>query len=282
MFRSFALGSMSVGSAASCGGSSAASSYDSSSKSNKWNNDLTELDLKINKLTKYEISCMNGGQGWAEFGISVLNLFGGNYDYPDHWFLIAETKPTNFIKDILGRISLIGILSSIFGPLLDNLKNVDTTAKNKKEVKKFDINNINKILTVLIEKCPMSLLQQIYGEEIVAGLVKKLKEIKEIKELADLFKDLDNEKYTKTIYFLIEKGANGKVVKHYETKSEILEKESDNYHNNECNEIGQYYMNNKTTIKELKRYVETLSDSYNLIDDNCQDFVRNILNHYNL
>ena len=41
-------------------------------------------------------------------------------------------------------------------------------------------------------------------------------------------------------------------------------------------------MKSKTTIKDLKKYVETLSDSYNLIDDNCQDFVRNILEHYNL
>ena len=127
-----------------------------------------------------------------------------------------------------------------------------------------------------------NILYEIYEEEIMADLVKKLKEMKEPKELTDLLKDFKNEKYIKACYFLIEKGANGKVVKHYKTKSEILEKESDNYHNNECNEIGKYYMNNKTTIKELKRYVETLSDSYNLIDDNCQHFVRNILNHYNL
>ena len=291
MFRSLALGSMSVASA-SCGKSSAASSYDSSSKSNKWNNDLTEMNLKINKLSKYIISCLedgSGGKGLAEVGIGILNLFGGmNYDYPDHWFLIAETKPTNFIKDIFDRISLIGILGSIFGPFLDSLKNVDTKVKKKKEVKKIDINeSLTKFIEKFIENLfaqnsQNNILHEIYGKEIVEDLVGKLKGIKEIKELLDFSKNLDNEKYKKVCYFLIEKGENGKVVKFYKTKDAILDDESKNYHDNECELKCGYYMNKETTIKELKRYVETLSDSYNLIDDNCQDFVRNILNHYNL
>ena len=33
-------------------------------------------------------------------------------------------------------------------------------------------------------------------------------------------------------------------------------------------------------MKDVDDYVKTLSDSYNLIDDNCQTFVRNILNRF--
>ncbi len=134
MFRSLSLGGMSVASSASK--SSAASSYDSSSKGSKWKNNLTEKDLEIYKLTKYEISCLadgSDGQGWANFGIGFLNFFGGNYDYPDHWFLIAETKPKNFFKEILGLITL----GSIFVPFFEELKHVDTTAKKKKKSKKL-------------------------------------------------------------------------------------------------------------------------------------------------
>ena len=278
MFRSLALESMSVGSAASCGKSSAASSYDSSSKSNKWKNDLkndlTEMNIGINKLTVYEISCISGGQGLANFGISVLNLFGGKYDYPDHWFLIAETKPKNFIKDVF---QILSFSLALFSAIPNALGHEDKTNVVDKQVKECLARNIKGLCDP-----ENNMLYEIYEEEIMADLVKKLKEIKETKELIDLLKDLDNEKYTKPCYFLIEKGANGKVVKPYKTKKKILDDESENYYNNECNKIGQFYMKNKTTIKELKRYVETLSNSYNLIDDNCQVFVRNILDHYNL
>lgn len=291
MFKSLALGSVSVASVP-ASKSSAASSYDSSSKSDKWENVLTKMNLEINKLTRYEISCMNDGsegQGWAEFGISVLNFFGGDFDYPDHWFLIAETKPKNFFKEILGVITL----GSIFAPLLEKLKHVDTTAEKKKEVKKVDINEyFGKILKVIIlfldsrnkdkEKNPFKDLHEIYGKEIMEDIVKKLKDIKDMKDIQNLLKNLDSEKYTKVFYFLIEKGGNGKTVQYYKNVQDILDEESENYNYNECNPKEVYYMKSKTTIKDLKKYVETLSDSYNLIDDNCQDFVRNILKHYNL
>ena len=295
MFKSLALGSMSVASAP-ASKSSAASSYDSSSKSDKWKNDLSEMNLEINKLTRYEISCMKDGsegQGWAEFGISVLNFFGGDVDYPDHWFLIAETKPQNFIKDILSSFLQLGLF---FSYLFQELKHVDTTPKNKKEVKKVDINEyLDKILKEVIlilenkEKNPCKFLHEIYGKEIMEDMVKKLKDMKNIKNIKnikdineDFLKNLDLEKYTKVYYFLIEKGGNGKTVKYYKNVNEILDEESKNYNNNECYLKEYYYMNNKTTIKDLKDYVQTLSDSYNLIDDNCQVFVRNILEHYNL
>jgi len=291
MFKSLALGSVSVASVP-ASKSSAASSYDSSSKSDKWNNVLTKMNLEINKLTRYEISCMEDGsegQGWAEFGIGVLNFFGGDVDYPDHWFLIAETKPKNLFKEILGIITL----GSFLVPFFEELKHVDTKAEKKKEVKKVDINEyFGKILKVIIlcldsqnkdkEKNPFKDLHEIYGKEIMEDIVKKLKDIKDMKDIQNLLKNLDSEKYTKVFYFLIEKGGNGKTVQYYEKVGDILKKENENYNDNECYPKKDYYMKSKTTIKDLKKYVETLSDSYNLIDDNCQDFVRNILKHYNL
>lgn len=132
------------------------------------------------------------------------------------------------------------------------------------------------------EKNPFKDLHEIYGKEIMEDIVKKLKDIKDMKDIQNLLKNLDSEKYTKVFYFLIEKGGNGKTVQYYEKVGDILKKESENYNDNECYPKKDYYMKSKTTIKDLKKYVETLSDSYNLIDDNCQDFVRNILKHYNL
>jgi len=284
MFKSLALGSVSVASVP-ASKSSAASSYDSSSKSDKWKNDLTKMNLEINKLTRYEISCMKDGsegQGWAEFGIGVLNFFGGDVDYPDHWFLIAETKPKNFFKEIF-----LGLI--ILGSLFVELKHVDATAKKIKEVKNEYFGKILKEIILFLdsqnkdkEKNPFKYLHEIYEEEIMKDIVKKLKDIKDMKNIQNLLKNLDSEKYTKVCYFLIEKGENGKTVQYYKNVKDILNEESENYNSNECNPKKVYYMKSETTIKDLKKYVETLSDSYNLIDDNCQDFVRNILEHYNL
>lgn len=288
MFRSLALGSMSVASTSSVSKSSAASSYDSSSKSSKWENDLTEKDFEIYKLSKYEISCLkdgSDGQGWAEFGIGFLNFFGGNYDYPDHWFLIAETKPKNFMKDILGKY--IGLmLLKLWGIAWAH---ADSTNEKKRQEKKLEEeklkSNFYEPLILLLdpknkdkESNPFKILHEIYEKEIMEDIVQKLKDIKNGKKL-----DLDIGKFTKVYYFLIEKGQEGKTVKYYKNVNDILKAESENYHSNKADLKEEYYMNNKKiTIKDLNNFVRTLSDSYNLIDDNCQDFVRNILKHYNL
>ena len=280
MFRSLSLGGMSVASSASK--SSAASSYDSSSKGSEWENDLTEKDLEIYKLTKYEISCLadgSDGQGWANFGIGFLNFFGGNYDYPDHWFLIAETKPQNFMKDILS-IYLLPFL--LFSGLKD-WGEADCGKKKEVDKNKFVSQFTEKLISLLDpknnkESNPLKVLHEIYNKEDMEYIVTKLKDMKNGKKV-----DLDFEKFTKVYYFLIEKGGEGKTVKYYENVNDILDQESENYHYNTASLKDYYYMNNKKiTIKDLKNYVETLSDSYNVIDDNCQDFVRNILRHYSL
>ena len=288
MFKSLALGSMSVASTSSASKSSAASSYDSSSKSSKWENDLAEKELEIYKLSKYEISCLEDGsdsQGWAEFGIGFLNFCGGNYDYSDHWFLIAETKPKNFMKDVLGKYCGLMVVKL----WVTSWALADSTNEKKRQEKKIELeklkSNFYEPLILLLdpknkdkESNPFKFLHEIYKKEIMEDMVQQLKDIKNGKK-----DKLDCEKLTEVYYFLIEKGQEGKTVKYYKNVDDILKAESENYHFNKADHKEDYYMNNKKiTIKDLNNFVRTLSDSYNLIDDNCQDFVRNILKHYNL
>ncbi len=44
--------------------------------------------------------------------------------------------------------------------------------------------------------------------------------------------------------------------------------------------MEKYTLKRKITIKDIDNYTKTLSDSYNLINDNCQTFVRNILGYF--
>ena len=98
--------------------SSAASFYDSSSKSDKWENLFlwSDLDICIDSIKRCEISVLKDGSGTknlSEVGIGILNFFGGGFDYPDHWFLIAKTKPLNIIGiQILGSYMMFSLLFS--------------------------------------------------------------------------------------------------------------------------------------------------------------------------
>lgn len=100
----------------------------------------------------------------------------------------------------------------------------------------------------------------------------KFKEIKE--ELENLISK------EKKIYYLIEKGGNAKTVSYFENIDDIIKLEKNNYNNNEVHYKESYKLEKNITIKDIIDYVETLSDEYNLIDDNCQVFVRNIINHF--
>ena len=84
----------------------------------------------------------------------------------------------------------------------------------------------------------------------------------------------------KKIYYLIEKGSTCKVITKYSYTNEIFQHEKNNYHNNEIECIGDYTLKRKIFIKDIDDYIKTLSDSYNLINDNCQAFIRNILEHF--
>ena len=114
-------------------------------------------------------------------------------------------------------------------------------------------------------------------------VIEKLKNIKDGKDnISNLTKFVNEDKrFTKEGYFLIEKGSDGKIMKYYNSEQEIEKEEKDTYHQNEIGGKETYQMKyKKTTIKNIRDYVKTLSDSYNLIDDNCQVFVRKILSRF--
>ena len=82
-------------------------------------------------------------------------------------------------------------------------------------------------------------------------------------------------------YYLIEKGENGKNISYFDDIHEAKNYVMDNYYNNRIELMDIYKLNEDINIKDVFDYVKTLSNDYNLIDNNCQTFVRNILNHYN-
>ena len=97
MFRSLSISASSIPFSK----SSAASFYDSSSISEKWKN-LFESDncyICIDSIKRCKISVLDDeiAKDLSIVGISILNFFGGRFDYPEHWFLIAKTVPYNII-----------------------------------------------------------------------------------------------------------------------------------------------------------------------------------------
>ena len=97
-------------------------------------------------------------------------------------------------------------------------------------------------------------------------------------DLNELIKYLE-EKETK-VYYLIEKNEGYKGITKYNSIDDILEFEKKQYHYNKVRECYTENLKDKKTIKDIDDYIKTLSDSYNLINDNCQTFVRNILDHF--
>ena len=85
----------------------------------------------------------------------------------------------------------------------------------------------------------------------------------------------ENEKY-----YLIEKGQNCKSIKYFDDIDQAQNFVKEVYHNNDINYMEKYELNEQINIKDVIEYIKKLSNGYNLIDDNCQTFIRNILNHY--
>ena len=85
------------------------------------------------------------------------------------------------------------------------------------------------------------------------------------------------------VYYLIEKGNKGKkIIKPFLTDIEIFNEIQKTYENNKVEPIKKFKVNKKLTIEDIHEYISTLPDTYNLIVDNCQDFVKNILDYYEL
>jgi len=250
-----------------------------------------ELSLPIKCFTKYKINCQKDGsdeQEWSMIGISVLNLLGlftnTTIDYPEHWFLIA--KATNWTKDI---DNIISIIKTIIG--YQFVIDAGSRLQKKSSFQNF-ISNCSKRLTELSEQYLEKLknlefigknteFEMICMEKlflIYLDIMEK-KDNKAISQhLKELIKCLE-EKETK-LYYLIEKNEGYKGIAKYDSIDDIIKFEKEFYHDNKVHECSTKNLKDKTTIKDIDDYIKTLSDSYNLIDDNCQTFVRNILDHF--
>ena len=96
--------------------------------------------------------------------------------------------------------------------------------------------------------------------------------------VSEQYKDKDGN--NKELYYLIEKTDECKNVVRYNSEDEIRKKENYNY-----NSISEYketkYLKQDANIEDLLFYIKyNTSDSYDLLEDNCQDFVRCLIDHY--
>lgn len=281
----------------------AISSYDALSKTYTMKKEIDYESLPIKNFEKYSIGCLKDGSGgsiMAGLGIATLNLAGlftgTKIDYPDHWFLIA--KATNWINDIDEMISLSRLIIKNREENNDILKGFLSEAKGRSDkgevfVNFFiflgergkEINNLleeyNEIYTRYSCKTDKNELDIYCIPELqkIYGLLKSNENTKKISEYLDNFEKI-LEKMEKKIYYLIEKGSTCKGITKYDNIDDIFRNEKNNYHYNKIEHLSSHTLKGKITIKDIDDYVKTLSDSYNLIDDNCQTFVRNILNHF--
>lgn len=82
------------------------------------------------------------------------------------------------------------------------------------------------------------------------------------------------------MFYLIEKTQSGKDVERFDTENEILDREKRQY-DEDTKYLETKYLKQDTTIENLLHYIKyNTSDSYDLLNDNCQDFVRQLINHF--
>lgn len=275
--------------------SSAIASYDVLSKTYTMIKEEIDFEnLPIKYFKQYEIGCLKDGNDedlLAKTGILALNLLGlitdTTIDSPNHWFLIAEV--TNCTSDIDEMISLARniIDKKEFIVKLLLLKDIE---KNEKFIKfAVDLSNcaINllneyndkwKILASKKDKNGIDLYCTTELKEIYY-LLKNNADTKKISERLGGFEKVLG-KMEKKIYYLIEKGSTCKGITKYSNTNDIFQHEKNNYHDNKIKCIGEYTLKRKIFIKDIDDYIKTLSDSYNLINDNCQTFVRKILENF--
>ena len=147
----------------------------------KFNFPMEDLNEKIVKFWKYEIGTLDeDAQGWADFGINVLNFFASfndeRVDYPYHWFLIGVSE------------------------------------KDK--------------------------------------------------------------------HYLIEKTDEGKSINYFRTESEARKEVERNYPSESSEFLETHYLKRNYNIKDIFNGVKSLPDGYDLYNNNCQDFVRDVINKY--
>ena len=104
--------------------------------SNSFNLTEDQVKLKIKKFYKYEIPTIadSSSRGWAEVGIGLFNLFTfSDYDYPDHWFLIAVTEEDENNKELYYLVE-----KTQGGKLVDNYSSIRNIIDQDEDTYKTD------------------------------------------------------------------------------------------------------------------------------------------------
>ena len=217
------------------------------------------LLFPITEMASYKIGLLNEGndnpQSAAVLGTIALNFIGiftnTEVPYPYHHFLIAVAKDSSIVANEF---------KSEFLKANEDLK------KEGEELKK-------------IADSP----DASFAEKTEARMKMSFS------PLAHLFYHLMTGLKTSIVndgivYYLIEKGDDKnaiKTIKPFKNIFDIFDEMKKVYHNNKITPIKNYKVKKKLTIEDIQKYISTLPNSYNLINDNCQHFVSNIIEHYN-
>ena len=87
--------------------------------------------------------------------------------------------------------------------------------------------------------------------------------------------------YTKKGNILLcEKGEKTVTIQKYDSKDKIIQDEKDNYHGNKPKFQRKVIVKDGITIKKLIEVADKATGHYDLINDNCQDFVRFICRNF--
>ena len=195
----------------------------------EWHLNEYELNLKIEKFFLFKIPTIQdeSSNNWANFGISIFNLLtSSNYDYPDHWFIIACSE--NYPES---KSSYSGLHWS-------------TLARNPPIWQ----------LIALKKTKPQN---RVPTKEQKEGIM--------------------------NLYYLIEKTEGGKIVKcYFWGYKDIVYDEEENY-KRFSTYLSTHYLrcNEKISISDIMKFIkEKTVNYYDLLQANCQDFARFLIDSY--
>ena len=82
------------------------------------------------------------------------------------------------------------------------------------------------------------------------------------------------------MYYLLEKTDQYKNIENSKNKKTLIKKEED-LNEIEVKKVGSYSINRDVTIEDIMKFIkEETSNAYDLLEDNCQDFVKCLIRKY--
>ena len=179
--------------------------------------------------------------------------------------LLDENSASNFFASIgFGLVNVIGSLTNISVDYPDHWFLIATVNWYSYDEKLFISKLKEHLNTNGIKELENGIFQPSLNE-----LIKMYEIKKEIK------KEVTN-------YFVIEKVETAKMVRWFDNKEKALQDISETYNYNKSELMEEYTFRKIISIKDIIDFIKVLSDSYNLVDDNCHAFVKYILAHFKL